>query len=320
MAQVKEFFIKDNHRDYFFKELKINRTDIKKTIKKLTFVKSAWLLLNDEFPYLLTAIIKDFQDKKDIVKLKSVLIFLSIHFYAIHQSHFFKFVQPAVMEYMVSNLTNKHDLKSLWKCICRLRKRKTSSFYDSYEKLLRDSDDKSIVDFIANLNTRIYQWVHGLFAEYMKHKDSGKYFNSESESMDDEDYRLTTNISLDIEGVSNDVSIRVISNGPQNKLIKVASKVNNVSYNAVNETIREIYSKNKNEISDLIKNIMIIYYVNNKNKNRASLKTTHFRNSTMALYKQNNTISKQLLKIKEILDKWLNEYCPVYEKDTKNRY
>jgi len=309
----KRLFLHDEHRKFFFDITGVKERDIKKVIKKIKFIKSGWHLLTNEFTFLLLIIIRSYHLNKDISSVKQVLFFLTLQYYTIQQSRYLRYVQDAVMEYTVSNLSNKHDLKKYGSIYAVLEK-KVNLFYESYKDYLSSDDDKKLTSFLMNLNTRINQWMKGITREYMKNKDSGKYFNLTSDSTDEDDFRITSNLSLDITGTSNEIVIKLLEKGVLSKYVKISARINKIGYSSARQIISEIYKKNHNDIKVLTQYIFVNYFSTFKNKDRNDIRSKHFSNQSLMLYNQNNTTNKHVLKIKEILDKMLTEHSDLYTK------
>lgn len=311
IAPKYRLFIKDSHRSKFYEVTNSNETSIKLSIKKIKFINSSWKALNNPFNFLMLGIIRFFELQNNTQMTELTLTFLALQFYAMYQARYFPYVQDQVMDYTINNLSNKHDLKqfgSIFKAIYK----KIVVFHESYKNKLHKNDDKTLIDYIVNLNTRIKQWIQGIMNEYIHNKNSGKYFNSETDNYNPDEYNETSNISQDITRISQKIVLDITTHPVQLHLAEISAKMNDTPRSILYETLDSINRNNNQEKITELLHLIINVFIVDYNGLIAEIGSKKFVNGCLLVYGQSNTINKSVLRIKEILDHWLVLYNDKY--------
>lgn len=305
-------YLKESDLSYVNEIFNIENKEIKGYISEIPFINSKWNALNNPFAFLMLAVMRHYYVDKKENERKTALFFLAIHYYAITHVRLFKFIQKETMEYTINNLSNKHDLK-VYGTVFRALEKKLETFHTTYKYLLKSDDDKKLVDYLMNLNTRIFQWLRGILNEYVKNKNSGKYFNSAADNPDPENYRETSNISMDISRLVNNITMKITTNPTIFELCEKSAKINQISTVALLETLNQIKKSEDKRIKVLIFNIMQLFLTDGKNDVR-DISSQKFLNYCLLLYNKSNTTNKSVITVKKILDEWLKEYSERYNK------
>lgn len=301
----------DQKQNEFAQILGFDRNEIRAIIKKITFIDKSWVALTNDFGYILICLLIFFKKNKKKDDFELTNLFFGVYIYSIYLSKYFQFVQKETMEYTIANLSNKHDLKTFG-TIYKTVVDKMRGIEDKYGDNLDSSDDRELVDYFMNVNSRINQWLKGLMIEYKANKDSGRYFNSETDKYGDDDYKETTNISLEIERITNIAANKFFSSEISLDIISISSKLTEVSRDTLYNTMHNI--RKDAEIADIkavIKSILIIYAVDAKG-DLSAIKSEAFINQSLLIYSASNTVSKETLLIKDILDKYMKKYNHKY--------
>jgi len=305
-----------NRDDYllYFNTLNVTEEEIGSIIDNITFIKKEWKALNNPFAFLMLCVLKYFKtESKDTqrnVIFKQFLTMLALHYYAILHVRFFKFVQRETMEYTINELSNRNDLK-IYKNVFNAIVKKVESFDRTYHHLLKSDDDKKLTDYIINLNTRISQWLKGILTEYIKNKDSGKYFNTDSESNNPEEYRETTNMSLDIMRITEKVTLAFFTNPVNLHICEMVGKMNGVASYSLHDTLNSIKKNTDKRVQEMVLLILTVFLVDEDRQEREIL-SKRFINTSLLLYNKSNTTNESVLRIKVILDEWLTEFNENY--------
>jgi hypothetical protein len=284
----------------------IENKEIKDEIKKIPFIDSKWKAMNNPFAFLMLCIIRHYFFSKEKNELKTALFFLAIHYYAIIHVRLFKFVQKETMEYTINNLSNKHDLK-IYGTLLRALEKKLESFHETYENLLKTDDDKKLTEYLMNLNTRIFQWLRGILNEYVSNKNSGKYFNSEEENFDPENFKETSNVSLDLSRIVENITLKIYTNPILYDFCEKSANINNISVSSLFDTLTQIKKNQDPRVKELISYILQIFIIDEKNDTK-EIASQKFLNSCLLIYNKSNTVNPAVIRIKDILNEWLTEY------------
>lgn len=215
------------------------------------------------------------------------------------------------MEYTINHLSNKHDLVT-YKTIFNTLSKKVDLFYETYAADLNKDDDVVLVNYLVNLNTRVNQWLKGITSEYMNNKESGNYFNSETENFESDEYNATTNTSEKIEMTTSKVINDFFTNNTNVRIIEMASKITDISYVSLLNTINEM-KKNSvvTEVKMIVRNLLTLFITENKYE-IADVKSENFTNYCLLVYNNSNTKNQLILDIKSTLESILTKYSDKY--------
>lgn len=282
----------------------------------------------DEITILMMMVIRYFYIKKmqKELELASIYLAFSGKFYpSIHYSSFPK-VQPSeyrhILEYVINNmLTNKFDLKihgsvlGAVKSICL-------TWIDTYDKLFKSADDEDIVYLIQQLHNRIKSFMKNIASLYYEaYANKENYITYDSDSLDTDSYRLADNDSLKAERVVEKTMEKVNSISVDYKLCKMSSN-QNIKTDELKTIIETIVTDKDSitEIKELIRLITITYFEQSEKKD---VRDIDFITFTIAA--KPNTKDKNIIRMKEIIEGWLDETSDSYRKRksriaTKNNY
>lgn len=324
------YFGEDDAND-LFTSIGLSPVDVTSAIRNTYYSSIAAFnprCAKDEFTIAAMMIVRYFYTKKMQKELELACIHLAFSgklYPSIHYSSFPK-CEPSqyrhVLEYVVNNmLTNKFDLKvqgsvmGAIKSIC-------STWIDSYDHLFKSKDDEGIVYLIQQLHNRIKSFMKNIAELYYDAYDNkDHYMTYDSDSMDDSSYRLADNDSLKAERAVEKTMEKINSTTVDYKLCKMASD-SNIKTEEIKNIIETIVTDKDSvsEVKELIRLIIITYYEQSKTKD---VRDIDFITFTIAA--KPNTKDKNIIRLKEIIEGWLNESSPAYRKRksrlaTKNSY
>lgn len=91
------------------------------------------------------------------------------------------------------------------------------------------------------------------------------------------------------------------------KIVDMAAKTCQVSRNELRNYLnRMIISANMEDIKVIISSILYLYLYDAKN-NKTEIRTNKFLLYCLEMYKKSNTSDENIIRIKKLLDKWLEE-------------
>jgi hypothetical protein len=216
------------------------------------------------------------------------------------------------MAYAINTLSNKFDIKkygNMFKLIAETVK----GNHEKYEKDLKDGDDLKLIAYISNLRTRLNSKIQNISDAFYEAHKKGLYLNTEKESRDEESFHMLDNQSFQIGNIANKAAIRITTTGIDEKILNVSAENNEVSVGAVKTALYNIIAKKSLEIKDFITLILQIYLIDEK-KPAESITSTMFAYTCIETYSKSNTVNPSILKMKEILDKWLTDCSDKYIK------
>lgn len=308
----------ENETNDFFKSIDINKNDIREFLKdtyywNMNFSPKA---AKDEMTMTMMMIIRYFVLKKDTLnaELSAIYLALSGPFYpSIHYGSFPK-VQPSeyrhVMEYVVNNmLTMKFDLKregsvfGAIKSICK-------TWLKTYDDIIRNPDDEENAEVIKQLHGRIKSFIKNIAELYYEAYEKKMYLTFDSDSNDEENFRIADNDSLRSERFVENSMNFINNNNVDYKLCSMASD-QNVKINEVKSIIESIQDDKQSiaEIKELFRLLISEYMQNSRDKNVASIEFVSY-----CIKAKPNSKNDNVIKQKQIIEGWLDEKSPQYRK------
>lgn len=309
---IEKMYILDSDREFFYKLLDVNPKEIQKMIMSITFINKDWKALSkNDFIFIILNCIIYFHRNKLSTEETAMNLYLIIHDYIIYFLQYFRYIQPQVMEYTINNLNNKHDIKKLGS-VFKVLVKKINKYRDGYTRLLKSNDDKNLVDYLGNLNTRVKGWVKVLMLEYKANKDSGKYFITDSESFEDDNYRETTNNMVEIESLTSRTVRKIFTHPVDLTLMNTVTALTQVSKSTLITTLGDIRRKGSIEdITTIVRNIIVVFVVDSK-RNIKDIHSKDFINTLLMIYNVSNTTNERIIEVKAILDKILIQFNRKY--------
>lgn len=283
----------------------------------------------DPFTVAVLMIIRYFFLKKDQKNLELSMIYLAFSgkFYPSIHYAMFKKVQPSqyrhVMDYVVNTeLTKKYDLKSQGHVLGVIRSI-AATWIDSYAQRMKSMEDEDAVYLIQQLHNRIKSFMKNIASLYYKAYENKDYltFDSEDHSNISNSYRLVGSDSLKAQKFIDKSMQKILSSDVDYKLCKMASN-SNVKTEEVKSIMQTVLSGENAiaEVKELISLMVYNYFEQSKTKDVADIS---FINYSIAL--KPNAKDENIIRQKEIIEKWLMEGSPAYHKRksriaTKNDY
>ena len=308
----------DDEREDFFKSIEISRQEIRECLKDTYYwnINFSPAAAKDEMTMTMMMIIRYFMLKGDTLNMELSAIYLAFSglFYpSIHYGSFPK-VQPSeyrhVMEYVINNmLTMKYDLKregsvfGAVKSICK-------TWLSTYQKIIKNPDDEENAEVIKQLHGRIKSFMKNIASLYYEAYENKMYLTYDSDSSDEDTFRIADNDSLRIERYVENSMNFINNNNVDFQCCKMASD-QNVKVNEVKSIIESIQSDKQNigEIKELFRIIISDYMQNSKDKNVASIDFV-----SKSVRAKPNTKDKNIIRQKQIIEGWLDENSTQYRK------
>jgi hypothetical protein len=305
------FSMEDKER--LFNVLELSPLQIKDGIKKSSYIQASWKKIADPFYIACVLAIRYATIKKEEELKTSLLIYFTLSLYPSLHFKYFKY-QPNenIMNYTINNLSNKYKIKQLGTIYHTLLDTILVSHENEYTDIIRGWD-KDVADYINSGQARINSLLKNISDEYYTNHKNQNYLNLEEEKETDDEFRTADSNIFSVERITNQVVLKLIVDGPNIKLIDFSAKLCSVSVNELRNYINSmVLSDNREEIKTIVENIVFLYIFDEQNK-VTEINSTKFMMYCIELYRKSNTLDKNIIKIKEILDLWLTR-VDVYKK------
>lgn len=304
------FAIKDQEIIFDFTD--ILPEEVEHELTKVKVIDKSWKLLNTPFVILSILCIRELEIQKKEKERDLLIMFLAMKFYSSRQRRSFPFEpNPSIMAYTINNLSERFKYKKLQNNY-NVVKDTVMTSHQTYTKILVEGDDEMFLSYVPQMENRIGKIMNAVAEEFYKDRENKNYlntsesFNDEGESVDNEN--LSSNISQLAEAVGYDFITQKINMG----LVKIVSDKNNLPFTAVYQALNEI--RIKEDPTKLISMMRSLFNVLAEADVKIFEKVCSKDFIVIALRQLavSNTMNKDLLNLKEYLDKILMEHCTKY--------
>ena len=303
------------HRTIFSEEdmnnlynvIEVSPVQIKEIIKKSKVIKDQWQIMNDPFNSACCLTIRYFRINKNDDMANLALIYLTLSMYPSLHYKFFEFEpNENIMNFTINNLSNKFKIKQTGSIHNALIATSFVSDKKYNDNLLKGSD-KEIVDYVQAINTRLNMLMRKISNEFYKNHKDKKYMNLESDNFEEATYHESDSNIYAVERMTNAVVLKLTVDGPNIKIVNLASKFCQVSTSELRNYIETLLVQDKREeIRTIVDSILFLFLFDSQNTVQ-EVASNKFFFYCLELYKKSNTSDKNIIKIKQVLDGWLEE-------------
>jgi len=281
--------------------------EVKALKNKSPDIKSSGQILNIPFNSLMSMVVRYFVKTKNEKLLKLSILYFGLSMYPSLFTKYFKFEpNENIMNYTINNLSNRFKLKKTGNLMVTIDETCFGA-YELHKSKIEKGDDKDIVQFIMAIKTRFNNLMKNIAKEFYKNHKEGNYLNTELEINEEDKFREADSSIYLVNKLTDNVSLKLIIEGPPIKLITASAKVNQVSVNELrNHITKMVTDKHKDDIKRIVESILFLYLFNKQNK-AEEINSDKFLIYCLDVYKRSNTTDENILLIKKILDSWLDE-------------
>lgn len=311
----KRTLFSDMERNKVYDLVNFDPKTCKAIVKQSNYIKASWKIVNDPFNLVMMMILRYAKlNKLDQINQLAVT-YLTLSMYPSLHYKYFKFEpNEAIMQYTINNLSNKFKVKQVGNILQALVD--TTALADkTYDKNIRHANDKELTDYINAYKTRLNSLIKKIRDAFEKDYRSGNYMNTERDNEDENDFKTSDSNSLLIQRIVDQVVLKLSVNGPDSRIVDISAKMNQVSVNETRNTLNQL-TQNKDEsvnIRALCESILYLYLFNGENHVN-DLNGSKFLTFCLAVYKKSNTNDENVIKVKSILDTWIEKYSETYRK------
>lgn len=311
----KRTLFSDMERNKVYDLVNFDPKTCKVIVKQSNYIKASWKIVNDPFNLVMMMILR-YAKLNQLDQINQLAVtYLTLSMYPSLHYKYFKFEpNEAIMQYTINNLSNKFKVKQVGNILQALVD--TTALADkTYDKNIRHANDKELTDYINAYKTRLNSLIKKIRDAFEKDYRSGNYMNTERDNEDENDFKTSDSNSLLIQRIVDQVVLKLSVNGPDSRIVDISAKMNQVSVNETRNTLNQL-TQNKDEsvnIRALCESILYLYLFNGENHVN-DLNGSKFLTFCLAVYKKSNTNDENVIKVKSILDTWIEKYSETYRK------
>ena len=311
----KRTLFSDMERNKVYDLINFDPKTCKAIVKQSNYIKASWKIVNAPFNLVMMMILR-YAKLNQLDQINQLAVtYLTLSMYPSLHYKYFKFEpNEAIMQYTINNLSNKFKVKQVGNILQALVD--TTALADkTYDKNIRHANDKELTDYINAYKTRLNSLIKKIRDAFEKDYRSGNYMNTERDNEDENDFKTSDSNSLLIQRIVDQVVLKLSVNGPDSRIVDISAKMNQVSVNETRNTLNQL-TQNKDEsvnIRALCESILYLYLFNGENHVN-DLNGSKFLTFCLAVYKKSNTNDENVIKVKSILDTWIEKYSETYRK------
>ena len=296
----------------FYDIFGLTEKEIKLTLKKIKGNGGeSGKYFNNPYNVTIVLTLRYFGIEKNEEMINAGLMYLntSMYQYMFHKYYPTFVPNESVMAYTLANLSQKFKIKKFGTILATITDI-TRTCYDTHKSRIEQGSDLNLAKFINDVASRMNSFMRKLANEYNENYKEQRYLQSEKDDYSDESFYEADNDSFAIDRISNKVLTNLVVNGPDRKLVELAAKNSSVSVNMLQTAIMTLVTENNREDIKTIIGCLLALYLNDNPDPHASLKdvgTNKFYVYCIRIYRQSNTNNKNIITIKNILDKWIDD-------------
>lgn len=247
------------------------------------------------------------EESKDTNTTRMLTTLYTMSFYpTVFRKYFPYDPNENIMNYVINNMSNKFKIKQLglFKAMIELG----DVCLENHKANLKKGDDIRFVKYVLDMRNRTNSMFKNIRNEYHIAHTNKKYVNLDSEDMSDENYREVENNLFIVARFTDNTVEKLILEGPTMQLITFAAKISQVSVNELRNYMVAICREKEYHqgLRDVVESILYLYLYEGQHHSE-EIQGNDFLTFGLELIRQSNSQSKNLIKIKNVLDEWVNE-------------
>lgn len=315
-GMTEKIYFLDSDKEAIYSASNLTKQQITKTIKKSTYIKASWRILNEPLNISSVLILRYYAKNNMRKELELFLTFYSFYFYATLYFKYFPFgANKNIMDFTINNLSRKFKLKQSGSIIETITSTALTS-HDTYTKELIRGEDGDFAKYVYALKTRLNDILKNVKNEYEKNKASNNYMNYDEDDYSEDNFHLADNMSYIIRNKSQAAVIKLNTYGADMQLANLAAQLSQVSKNEIRNVITHLSDNDTEDITRLCELILQLFLEGGEN-NSADIRGQKFIVKCLEIYKKSNTNDKIIIDIKNILDKWLMKNSAKYRQTNR---
>lgn len=291
-----------------FEPIGLTPQRVKEAMKKSPAYKAHWEVTKKEFNTAAPLALRYFTMKNNDEMARIVLIYFILSMYPARHHRYFRYgVNEQIMQYTINNLSNKYKIKQLGTMLHAIIDTAEVA-YKTYKVNIKSGTDKEIVDFINGMHTRLNSLLKNIANEYYENHEKNLYLNSDSDSFEEDNYHIADSNIYAVDTLTQKVVTKLTVSGPNANLVNSAAQSCSVSVNELRNYLNSmITNERRDEIHQVVESLLFLYLFDSKHTLNDIYRNNKFMMYCVEMYKKSNTTDKNIIRIKKILDSWLED-------------
>lgn len=292
-------------RDHLYNACSTNENDLRKIIKTIPSLKSQQNIVKEPYNTLCALASRFAIMTNDDTFLKQTQILLILSLYPTLHAKYFRYEpNEDIMDYTINNLSEKFIAKkepTFYHAMLSI----TINAMDLHKKRLVEGTDDKIIGYVLDVKTRISSLFKNIAREFYDNHKKNLFLGKEQDDFDPDQYKEYDSNSYAIERITNKVVLNLLTEGVNYKLVDISAKMNTVSISELRNYLNQlIITENREDIRKIVEALITLYLQDGSNRPE-DINTTKFVLKSLDYYRSSNIINKNMILIKDILDKWM---------------
>lgn len=303
----KRFSFGDNDRKVMYDLLGITEDQMEEQIRLSKYIYNGNKIQSNPFYFTTVLICSKLASQNKDKDCVVFLTYMSLQMYtSIHKGKFKYAPNKEIMDYTIAHLDQSfkiHSMPSIYAFI----EDNTKVAYDTYKDKIIKGTDTDIKDVVDAFFTRLKGKITKIANKFYDNWENGRYLNADSDSFSEDDYHEMDNNSYVIDRLASRVHLKLIDRRFDRRFIKYAITSSDVSLQKLTNLIEDVLSDDDENLVKRYISYNIEYYLLTSGKGYDYIGKGDFITYMKSAYASNTTV-KQMVEIKNILDKWTDKY------------
>ena len=304
----------------------LNEDAIYNLLRESASIKNNWDIMKEEAKsgisswIAYTILIRELTKAKRTREANIILMFFTMRMYATLYSKRFLFEpKREIIDYVVSNLSNKFDIKRLGSFAKAAQKLADTSHNTYLEGLLSD-DDKEILNYITSLRTRLKGFVGNFFNEFMIARENGKYLNTDAlpdtRGGEDDFVPERNSDSQNVMSKAQGFGVYFASTRIDESIVLRCARQCDIPYNELLNVLQNTQKDKDPIMKNISAALLTLFLEEHKDPEMRKILSREWIPFALSQFIKTNTNNPAIISIKENFEKILVRYCRKFS-DTK---
>ena len=297
----------ESDKNLIFDMCGITSDEVSKIIKQSKYDMPDWV--SNPFTIMMALAIRYLVIHKLDKTVGLCVVYVSCMYYVLLHPKIWKYPPSrTIMDYTLNNnenVTNSFIIKKEGSIIGLIRYTGMGS-HEFYEKdIIGTCTDVQLNNYLSAIRTRLSSNLKNIAKYFYEDHKQGHYFNMDTDSYDEDDFHMATNVSLAISKLSSKVATNISSYRFPRKFIDMASatedEVSAYRLTYIMDNIIEYFRQDLDKFTSTILELFI-----HEGNAIEEVKSLKFLAHALNIYKTNST-KQSVIQIKDYLDKWIED-------------
>lgn len=305
--------VTDNDKELFFRIIGVDQAFLKKIIGEalgnLSTTASFQLVKQNPIFVLFYACTRYYMLKNDKAGLNSTLVMHALAVYpSVFSKYFPKGVNTGVMRYTADTLSERFFFKQYGTVLGAL-KASIDAAYTYLKPYMKEGNDKEIIRYVQRIRNDQNSIMKKIRSQFDENYKKGNTITTQSETYGDNGALIddVQNDTSKVEILSQKIIIGILTNGINLSILSSAATISQISISELRLYIGKILTKSRTEeLEDFITAVLTVYLYDEKHDPK-EIKSKIFMSFGLELFRKTNSNDKNIVIIKESLNKWAKD-------------